>query len=199
MKVECPDEFITMLYSFNKRVKPWRVVSLIKWASREPEEAKKICEFYEKVGKLGKSYLERLLLVQHLDPGLLLKIAVEGYERKRKERALLRRLISKAKRGGFHFNLPNGVRCTVTKEGANYRFRFTLSCGAEITALYRSKDLLYTLMALMDGMLGLGSIVELEYKGKKWSPQSRAAPLLLKAIERDRAPEDVIGLFPLTE
>lgn len=191
MKLEVPDEFIEVLKSVSKEIGPEHVVDALKWASENPEKARKTAEAYKRLGMQGKhEFADSLWL--GFDPGMAIENAVKRDLKARERRSLLGKAIAHSKRDGYKFKLPNGVECVVLKDcnDDGYWFNFKVA-GEEIGVLYKRRALSFALEELKHSSApSRYGIRAIRFRGKDYyGSTSRIWEHLLKAVEENQKPE----------
>ncbi|MCS7114094.1 MAG: hypothetical protein N0A00_01580 [Candidatus Bathyarchaeota archaeon] len=115
MNVEVADEFVEVLKNVERDVPPGNVVDWLEWASKNPEEAKRLAETYGRLSWCGRHKFAVCLWCGE-SPDYAIKSAVEEDEKHRSKRSILSKAIINAKKGGYRFTMPNGVECTVVRD-----------------------------------------------------------------------------------
>ena len=194
MKFEVPDEFIELLEEIEKDVPPINVLKWLEWAAQNPEGAKRLVEGCKRLGRSGRYRLAVGLWFGD-DPDRAMESAVKSDADRRRERSLLSKVMAHAKRKGYEFTMPNGVKCTVVQDKDGYWFRFKVE-GEEIGILYGCRGLLYVISSWKSGLSPGFRIRAASYKGIVFIPSASKTEMLIKAIEENMKPEVAAAVNP---
>lgn len=196
MRFEIPKEFIEVIMEIEKDVRPGSVINWLEWASRNPEEAKRLAEAYRGLGWSGRHELATALWCGE-SPDHAIKSAIKYDKEYRKKRSLLSRAIANAKKDGYRFTMPNGVECTVVRDKGKdaYWFNFKVA-GEEIGILYGHRGLLYALESWGSGYASKYNIEVVFYKDKFYAPYTDIAKTLVRAVEENMKPEVLATVNP---
>ena len=184
-----PKQFVDVLRSFEEAMPPRLVIDALEWAAKNPEDAIRIARRFRKLNSIGRKAFEA-----YIGDGWSPSYAIEAAEQRQsfnyRTRSLLQKVLSRAKRGGYGFKMPNGVECTIKGNEDHYEFTFKLSNGAEVTLIKgNGRNLSGILTELLKGEIYLNKFDVMLYKGKDYNVQSRQAEAILKAIEENVSPE----------
>lgn len=196
MKFHIPDKFVEVLKEIEMEVPPGNVVDWLEWASRNPEDAKRLAEAYRGLGRSGRHRLA-VALWHGESPDHAIKSAIEDDAECKKKRSLLSRAIANAKKDGYRFTMPNGVECTVVRDKGEdaYWFHFKV-VGEEIGILYSRRGLLYALESWGSGFASEYKIEAVSYKGELYMPYTDIAKTLIRAAEENMKPEILATVNP---
>ncbi len=185
MKLDVPDGFINLLEEIEGEVPPRHVIEWLEWASDNPEEARCLVETYRGLGRSGRHEFAVSLLCG-TSPDCAIKSALEDDESHRSKRSLISKAIADAKKGGYKFTMPNGVECTVVKDGDVYWFKFA---GGEAGVLYGRRGLYYAIDAWKNGSTSVYDIISVFYKGKFYEPFTDVGKTIIEAMVENEKPE----------
>lgn len=196
MMSRIPDEFIEVLKEIKMEVPPRNVVDWLEWASRNPEDAKRLAEAYRGLGRSGRHEFA-VALLRGESPDRAIESAVEDDAECRKKRSLLSKVIADAKKGGYRFTTPNGVECIVVRDRSDegYWFNFKVE-GEEIGILYGRRSLLCALELWGSGSAYKHRIKAVLYKDKLYSPYADIAKAIIRAVEENMKPEVLTAVDP---
>lgn len=185
MDLSVPDEFIEVVKSVLRGIAPATVLEWLKWASENPDEAKRIAEVYWKLSRVGRSEFETCFMIGN-SPVDAAENALEVDREYRADRSLLSKVIAGVRRGGYHINMPNGAKCTIMREEKKYLFRFE-AAGETIDVLYHRNFLKEAAKSLLlKGKVYDRGIYEVRYRGKRYHYEDH---VFIRAIEENVKPE----------
>ena len=181
--VKVPKEFIDAL---EKSAEPSRkiIANLIKailWASENPEEAVKIARGLKKLKATGrKTFLD--LLPYASDPRAAFQIAFNKQARISGERSRLSKFLSAIRRHGFKFfALPNGVKCSATRQNDKYFFSFEV--GGEVVTLVADAEMISEVLKNLEaGHICQSDFESAIYKGREYDIRTEVAAALTNAV-----------------
>ena len=195
MKIDVSEDFADMLRSFDKDMAPYIVVAALKWASENPNETSRIVEGWKRLKSRGKSEFQWRLSVGSIGPAEALDYAVTYEARKREQLSLLREVISKAKKDGYTFTLPNDVQCKIQRKEGEYWFIFSVA-AEEITLFYSQVTYDSIEEAKKYGHVDARGLYSLLYKDKLYDSSSQTGKTLLQAIEHNVHPNVAAVISP---
>ncbi len=195
MKIDVRDDFVNLLMGLDKSVGPDHVIKALKWASDSPEKAAQIVEGWRKLRSNGMKEFQGWLSLG-LGPDRALECAekfeVEQYE----QLSFLRKVIARAKKGGYTFTSPNGVECTIDRRGeGEYWFNFNLG-GEEVYLVYSGTMLSYVIKAIKGGWISTHGLIMIVYNDKGYEADSTTGRKILKAVERNLNPKVLAVVDP---
>jgi len=184
-----------MLLDFEKEMAPNIVVEAVKWASENPNEAPKIVEGWKRLKTRGKNEFQWRLSLGSIDPAEALDYAVRYEAKHREQSSLIMKVISKAKKDGYTFTLPNGVQCKIQrKEGENW-FIFNVA-GEEIILFYSQVTYDTIEEAQKYSQVCTRNLYSIVYKDKVYDSNSQTGKALRQAIEQNIHPNVAALISP---
>ena len=186
LRLNVPDAFIHALKKIGREMEPEKVIDALIWASENPEKAEKVAEGCKALNYVGKREFETCLLIGN-EPDYALEQAKKHQAEEHEKLSLLRKVTAHAKKGGYEFTLPNGVKCIVKKKDKNYVFTF--SVGEEkISLIMSGYDLSWRLPWIVRGNIEDYWVKGAIYRGKKYPEYDPRIGVLLEAIRENVSP-----------
>ena len=195
MKIEVLDEFADMIHSFGKEMAPYVVMDALKWASEKPKEASIVVEGWKKLKARGKSDLQWRLSIGCVNPAEALDYAARNEAKNREQQSLLMKVVSKARKEGYEFTMPNSVQCKIQLKEGEYRFIYTVA-GEEITLFYSSIKHELIDQAAKYSNVSTRNLYTIVYNGKIYRIDSQTGKALVQAIEQNINPKISAVLSP---
>ncbi len=190
MKIDVSDRFIEMLNNMTREMPPSRTLELLRWASENQAESSRIIEEYGKLKVSSKKEFQWSLSIGN-EPNYALSYTQQWDKRRYKQASLLRKVIADAKKGGYQFKMPNGVKCKIQYKDGDYRFMFSIA-KEEIILFYHSLTFSAVEEAKEYGHVSSRRLHTIVYNDKTYDTSGKIAKALLQAIAQNLSPKVAI-------
>jgi len=187
MEFNIPDFFIEFLKGCYEKTTSHRMIELLKWASEHTSELEDLLSGFNKLNTTAKRVFISDVFRWDRSPDVALQCAKEFQVQNHAERSLLSKAVHGATHGGFKMQMPNGVKCTITKENRCYQLTFVVH-GVTIVFSYYRRYLTELLSELKRGNTVTPYLKRITMNGQKYEPRTPACDAILRAIAENTNP-----------
>jgi len=189
LKFDVSDKFLTFLEQVDDTGSPSAMLSLLRWATKNPDELERIVSEYNQLNFTAKKEFSYYLLHESYIPNEALRVAQHVQKIKHDQRSLLAKALTQLRKGPFKIKMPNGVLCVIIKaKDESYRFKFKVRGVLVIIEYYHIWRLSRALNSLMENRAPVFDMKNISVARSNYRPESDEGLAIREAITKNVNP-----------
>ena len=190
MNIKVADEFVEFLDTLGQDTSVSTVIAILKWASENPSESAKLIGAVKGLNITSRKEFSHMLLHLSYRPNEALASAIRGQRERYNQHHLLGKILAQLRKNkAYHYRMPRGTHCTITKmPDEKYLFIFTTN-GKEVKITYARHFALGAAVTLLtQNIAPTLHMEELRFDGKIFRPYAENTKKILEAISSNIDP-----------